>query len=104
MGSGGRLLAGLALWSFVGLATAASLDEQLEVRPAEVHRALPDEIEAMGAQLTELAAGFWESAKASPPRLPRGESDRLSRIESRWCAGATAREAAADADPGRMGF
>jgi hypothetical protein len=70
MAFGWRLLAGLVLWAAAGFGAAQTIDKgTFDVRLAEVHRPLPDDIEAMGPQLTGLAAGLWESAKASPRRL-----------------------------------
>lgn len=45
------------------------LEAKLAVLPADDHRALPGEIEAMAAQLSELAPGVWQTTKPGFQKL-----------------------------------
>lgn len=60
------LLVALLLVAVAGAAVGQQKDE---LRFAEGHVALPNEIEARADQLTELGPGLWESSRAITPRL-----------------------------------
>jgi hypothetical protein len=61
-----RLLAGLVLWALAACALAQGISKSsVDLRLAESSRGLPDEIDAMAAQLRELAPGLWESNRGA---------------------------------------